>query len=123
MVAKFPTAVSNLPAPFDPNLLPVLRSSSTLPYAHEIFLTQAEVQADDSLSEGDELQLRLVEGDRHELELRDAANQRRGRVTLPGQEILARLLDAGKALKAVVRLRIGPNNIPLTRVGIYLVEL
>jgi hypothetical protein len=92
--------MSNLPAPFDPNLLPAIHQGYSMPYSQKIFLVELEVRgATRRLPGALQMCLRAVRG-QTQLHLHDDSGAVLGNLDPDRAEILIRLLEAGKPLIA-----------------------
>jgi hypothetical protein len=102
--------MSNLPAPFDPNLLPAIHHGYSLPYSQSIFLLELELPELPAFGEP----FKLVSRD-GVLQLEDKDGAPAARLDPTRSEVLGRLLEAGKQLVA--------ERAPGNRIRISLQEL
>ena len=92
--------MSNLPAPFDPNLLPAIHHGYSMPYSQKIFLVEMEARGTARpLPASVQMVLRSVRGET-QLHLQDESGAVVGNLDPQRGEILIRLMEAGKTLVA-----------------------
>lgn len=111
--------MSNLPAPIDPNLLPAYQSGGSAAYAQDLLLAEASLEISASAVFTAAIPalhpLRLFLPPEGGILALTEGGTPVGKVVCPGQEILQRLLEGGKALEG--------RFLPPTGISIWLKDL